>query len=112
MSDTMRGAFERDIVRFDIQMREDGIGYEDPEAEIGFKVYCAGYQAAQADARELVGELVEALKFADDNLYEININNYDHDEVCHLNSRSVEVALSVQKALTKSSQIAALAKGE
>lgn len=39
------------------------------------------------------------LEWALDTLHEINVSNYDHDEVCRLNERSVEVILAIQSRL-------------
>jgi predicted nucleic acid-binding Zn-ribbon protein len=59
-------------------------------------------EAAEAEATELRAEnarLVEALRWAHDTLYEVNIDNYDHDEVCRLNDASVEVILGLAPIL-------------
>lgn len=39
------------------------------------------------------------VQWAHDTLYEINLSNYDHDEVCKLNDASVEVILGLAAAL-------------
>lgn len=43
----------------------------------------------------------EALQWAFDTLEEINVSNYDHDQVCSLNEKSVEVALGVRATLAE-----------
>ena len=50
-------------------------------------------------------ELVEAVKFAFDNLQEINPLNYDHEDVCFMNQKNVEVIIALKSVLAK-------AKGE
>ncbi len=51
--------------------------------------------AAEADK----ARLSEALRWAHDTLYEINISNYDHDEICRLNDASVEVILGLAQII-------------
>ena len=48
---------------------------------------------AAAEAR--AADLTAKLKWAHDNLWEINPNNYDHDDVCKLNDASVNVILEI-----------------
>jgi len=42
---------------------------------------------------------IEFLEWAMDTLHEINVSNYDHDEACRLNERSVEVILAIKSRL-------------
>jgi hypothetical protein len=46
-----------------------------------------------------VVSLTARVRWAHDTLYEINIGNYDHDEVCKLNDASVEVILGLAPLL-------------
>ena len=46
-----------------------------------------------------VQALVDMIRWAHDTLYEINPDNYDHDEVCKLNNASVEVILGLAPLL-------------
>ena len=48
---------------------------------------------AKAEARERV--LMDRLQWAHDTLGEINVSNYDHDDVCLLNAQSVDVILGI-----------------
>lgn len=48
-----------------------------------------------------LAEVREAATWAVDTLHEINVSNYDHDDVCRLNAASVEVALGLAAALAK-----------
>lgn len=52
-------------------------------------------RASQFAAEAKVARLEGALRWAHDTLWEINPNNYDHDEVCKLNDASVEVILGI-----------------
>lgn len=50
----------------------------------------------QPDPRDgQIAALVEALKWAYNTLWEVNLNNYSHDDVCRLNDASVEVILGI-----------------
>lgn len=42
------------------------------------------------------------IEWAYDTLIEINVSNYDHDDVCRLNDASVEVILGLQSAISNS----------
>lgn len=53
------------------------------------------YLSLMDEVERLRGELGWAIE----TLHEINPSNYDHDDVCALNSASVEVILGLQKAL-------------
>lgn len=59
----------------------------------------------EADAKRIeeleakLAKAVEALDFAYNHLFEINVSNYDHDDVCNLNAKSVEVILSIKATL-------------
>lgn len=56
-------------------------------------------QVLRAEIGELRAEierLREALRFAYDTLVEINVSNYDHDDVCALNAASIEVMLGLK----------------
>ncbi|MGX4971847.1 hypothetical protein [Enterobacter kobei] len=63
------------------------------------------YIAAEALLDELeaaekrIAELRELLQWAHDTLLEINPNNYTHDDVCEINSASVEVILGIAPVL-------------
>jgi len=62
----------------------------------------AASAAQQPDERDaVIAELVETLQWADDNLQEINPSNYDHEAVCFMNSKNVEVILGIRKALSR-----------
>lgn len=60
-------------------------------------------QAAQADARALVGELVGILQGAMDEAdgCELNMSNYHHDDVHNLNNSYVVLFQTAEQALTK-----------
>ena len=51
------------------------------------------YQARAEAAEARVGELNAQIVWAVETLQEINVSNYDHDDVCRLNDASVEVIL-------------------
>jgi hypothetical protein len=51
-----------------------------------------------------VERLRDILQWADDNLQEINLSNYDHENVCFLNQKSVEVILGIRAALAQQKQ--------
>lgn len=48
---------------------------------------------------ETIASLTATLEYAEDRLHEINVSNYDHDDVCRLNERSVEVILAIRHTL-------------
>lgn len=48
-----------------------------------------------------VEQLRDLVQWAYEILHEINVSNYDHDDVCRLNDASVEVILGLQTALPK-----------
>jgi len=50
-------------------------------------------------AEKRIAELRELLQWAHDTLLEINPNNYTHDDVCEINSASVEVILGIAPVL-------------
>jgi len=62
-----------------------------------------------ADLRALAGKMAEALELSQE-LPEINPSNYDHDEVCVLNSRVDEVCKVQKDALAAYSK--AVGEGE
>lgn len=70
----------------------EGSGFEPHERE----ALDAAWNQRTATA-ELVGEIAWAI----DTLQEINPSNYDHDDVCALNTASVEVILGLQATLAK-----------
>ena len=64
----------------------------------------AELEQVEARIEELEAELaiaVEALRFAHDTLGEINPSNYDHDDVCNLNDKSVEVIIALSATLAE-----------
>lgn len=67
--------------------------------------YLAALKRAETAERQLAerdADLVRVLtllQWAHDTLYEINLSNYDHDEVCKLNYASVEVILGIAPIL-------------
>ncbi|WP_454730602.1 hypothetical protein [Citrobacter freundii] len=68
------------------------------QANAGWKE--AHEQEARAEAAEKrIAELRELLQWAHDTLLEINPNNYTHDDVCEINSASVEVILGIAPVL-------------
>lgn len=56
--------------------------------------------AARDAAETRLREAVEVMREADDHLYEINMSNYDHDEVTRLNAGSVNASLALRAFLT------------
>ena len=59
----------------------------------------AALDTIEAQAARIV-EIEAAISWARDTLGEINVSNYNHDDVCSLNEKSVEVILGLA-ALTK-----------
>ena len=68
------------------------------------------WKQAEANARlwsispQIAAALIEAmegLRWSHDTLDEINVSNYDHDDVCRLNDRSVEVILGIANILSR-----------
>ena len=54
-------------------------------------------ELAAANARE--AGLTGLIRWAHDTLWELNPNNYDHDEVCRVNDAAVEVILGLAPAI-------------
>jgi len=66
----------------------------------GFLITLVEAARARADKAEAeLAEVREAAEWAYDTLHEINVSNYDHDDVCRLNDASVEVILGLARAL-------------
>lgn len=59
---------------------------------------------AMAALREKEEDERQFLEWAMNTLHEINVSNYDHDEVCRLNERSVEVILAIRSRMEPSTQ--------
>ena len=74
-----------------------------------FEKKCEALQAENAFLRALAGKMAEALELSQ-KLPEINPSNYDHDEVCVLNSRVDEVCKVQKDALAAYSK--AVGEGE
>lgn len=55
----------------------------------------AGARADAQAAVALVARLVGLIRWAHETLWELNPNNYDHDEVCKANDAAVEVILGL-----------------
>ena len=64
MTDTMREKFEKIYCRYDLTPHERGDEgyYKDIETMNAWFSFQCGYQAAQADARALVGEYLDFMK--------------------------------------------------
>jgi len=56
-------------------------------------------QLKSSEARE--ARMREALELAAKLPFEINVSNYDHEDVCRLNERAVEVVLAARAAITE-----------
>lgn len=69
------------------------------EAKEHARRLCDRAEAQLAEARKALDGMRDLIRWAHDTLYEINPSNYDHDEVCKLNSASVEVILALAPPL-------------
>lgn len=61
--------------------------------------YVRADRIAELEAK--LAKAVEELQFDYDTLGEINPSNYNHDDVCNLNDKSVEVILSIKATLAE-----------
>lgn len=61
--------------------------------KVGDQMLAEKFRADNLEAR--LAEAMKEIRWAHETLYEINPSNYDHDEVCKLNSASVEVILGL-----------------
>lgn len=53
------------------------------------------HEAAVAAAQQREAGLLGLIRWAHETLWELNPNNYDHDEVCKVNDAAVEVILGL-----------------
>lgn len=78
----------------------EGSGEESDLGEL-MAARIAELEAERDRAEALLNEAVEALRHAYETLIELNISNYDHDDVCRMNDASVEVLLAVGAFLAR-----------
>lgn len=64
----------------------------------------ATLRASEAAALDRVKVLTDLMQWSYDTLGEINPSNYDHDDVCSLNNKSIEVILALHRALTPTAE--------
>ena len=56
-------------------------------------------------ANDSLAKAVDTLLWAYETLQEINVNNYNHDDVCKLNDASVEVILGIRAVLAEMGEL-------
>lgn len=71
---------------------EDGKGYF-------WDYYDHEYEIVNEEKEDKLKEAIDLLEFAFHRLEEINVSNYNHNDVCSLNDASVEVILVIKNFL-------------